>query len=125
MAELCRIVILGRRVNSKAPGRSMRHHRSHMGRYFVTMKISEADSGNPALLLEGLTAVLREASVPTLESLLDLKAQQSREVIGGYLSGRQSVVLIMEADSEEQVFEVLKKLPAGTRRTPRSPVCAS
>jgi hypothetical protein len=37
------------------------------------MKISEADSGDPVLPLERLTAVLREAIVPSLEALLDLK----------------------------------------------------
>ncbi len=82
-----------------------------MPRYFVTMNISEADPGDPALPLKGLTAILREAILPTLESLLDLKEKEGKEVIGGYLTGQQSIVLIMEADSEEEVHELLEELP--------------
>jgi hypothetical protein len=89
----------------------MWHHRSQMALYFVTMKVSEPDPDDPVLPLEGLTAVLRKAVLPTLEALLDLKQRMGKEVLGGYLSGQQSVVLIMEADSEEEVYEVLEGLP--------------
>ncbi len=82
-----------------------------MPRYFVTMKIAEADQGGPALRLDGLTAVLREAILPTLESLVDLQ-ERGKDVLGGYLSGQQSVVVILEADSEEEVYEILEGLPA-------------
>jgi hypothetical protein len=52
----------------------------------------------------------REAVLPTFESLLDLK-EQGNAVVGGYLGGQQSVVVILEAGSEEEVYEILERLP--------------
>ena len=95
-----------------ASDRPMWHHRPRMALYFVTMKISEPpDPGAAPLTLERLTNLLREAIVPTLETLLDLKEQRGKEILGGYLEGQQSMVLIMQADSEEEVQEVLEGLP--------------
>jgi hypothetical protein len=85
-----------------------------MPRYFVTMKLSGADQGGLVRPIEGLTSRLRDALLPSLEYLSALR-MQGREVIGGYLSGPQSVVVIMEAESEEQVYEILENLPGWDR----------
>jgi hypothetical protein len=53
---------------------------------------------------------MRSTLPPSLESILALKAQ-GKVVAGGYPSGpKQSLILIMEAESEE-VFETLRALP--------------
>jgi muconolactone delta-isomerase len=53
---------------------------------------------------------VREAILPSVEALIPLKAQ-GRLVTGGYLVGERSIVFIFEADSEEEVCEVLEGLP--------------
>jgi hypothetical protein len=54
---------------------------------------------------------MRSTLLPSLESLLALKAR-GKVVAGGFPSGReQRLMLIMEAESEEEVVETLQSLP--------------
>jgi len=85
-------------------------YRLQMPRYFVTFKISESDQGSLARPIEGLTSLLRDTLLPSLEYLSTLR-KQGQEIVGGYLHGQQSIVLIMEAESEERVFEILEEMP--------------
>ena len=78
-----------------------------MALYFVTMDIKPAD---PQLPVDRLANIVREAILPSVEALIPLKAQ-GRLVTGGYLVGERSMVFVFEADSEEEVREVLEGLP--------------
>jgi len=53
---------------------------------------------------------VREAILPTVEALIPLRVQ-GRPVTGGYLVGEGQMVFVFEADSEEEVREVLEELP--------------
>ncbi len=83
-----------------------------MAQYLVTLDLPEASGPNePLPSIEKLVSLMRSTLLPSLESLLTLKAQ-GKVVAGGYPSGpRQSLMLIMEAESEEEVFETLQSLP--------------
>src|SRR5918993_2147694 len=78
-----------------------------MALYFVTMAIKPAD---PQLPVDRLANIVREAILPSIEALIPLRAQ-GRLVTGGYLVGERSMVFVFEADSEEEVHEVLEDLP--------------
>ncbi len=79
-----------------------------MALYFVTMEL-EPDA-YPQLPVGRLAMIVREAILPTVEALLPLRAQ-GRLVTGGYLVGERTMVFVFEADSEEEVHEVLEGLP--------------
>jgi hypothetical protein len=83
-----------------------------MAQYFVSMELPEAAGpSEPLPSIESVVGLMRSALLPSLETLLALKAQ-GRVVAGGYPSGRQqSLMLIMEAESEEEVLETLRSLP--------------
>jgi hypothetical protein len=81
-----------------------------MGQYLVTMNLPEAEPNGPLPSLEGLVGTIRETILPSLETLIALKAQ-GKVLAGGYPSGERSIMLIVEADSEEQVLEILERVP--------------
>ena len=78
-----------------------------MALYFVTMDLKPA---YPKLPVDGLASIVRAAILPSVEALIPLKAQ-GRLITGGYLIGERSMVFVFEADSEEEVREVLEDLP--------------
>jgi len=85
-----------------------------MAKYFVTMDIEQAD---PLLPVDRLVSVIREAILPSVEALASLTAQ-GKVVTGGYPIGDRFMVFVVEADSEEEVHEVLESLPlSGVVRT--------
>ena len=79
-----------------------------MAHYFVTMDL-EPDA-YPQLPTDGLAKIVREAILPSVEALVPLSAAR-KLVTGGYLVGERSMVFVFEADSEEEVREVLEGLP--------------
>lgn len=78
-----------------------------MAQYLVTMDIETAD---PLLPIDKLARVIRESILPSIESLVALKAQ-GKVITGGYPIGERYMVFVVEADSEAQVNEVLGNLP--------------
>jgi hypothetical protein len=91
-----------------------------MAKYFVTMDIEQAD---PLLPVDQLASVIREAILPSVEALSSLTAQ-GKVVTGGYPIGERFMVFIVEADSEEEVREVLESLPLSrvARKTSVRPI---
>ncbi len=81
-----------------------------MSQYLVTMDLPEAEPDGPLPSIEGLVGTIRETVLPSLEALIALKAQ-GRVLAGGYPSGQRSIMLIVEADSEERVLEMLQRVP--------------
>ena len=79
-----------------------------MALYFVTMDIEKPAA--PQLPVDRLAHIVREAILPSVKALIPLKAQ-GRLVTGGYLVGERSMVFVFEADSEDEVREVLEGLP--------------
>jgi hypothetical protein len=77
-----------------------------MPQYMVTMDITRAD---PLLLIERLVGVIREAVLPSVERLIEFKAQR-KVATGGYPVGQRAIVSIIETDSEE-LYEILEGLP--------------
>ena len=73
----------------------------------VTMDITRAD---PLLPIDLLAEVIREAVLPSVERLLELKAQR-KVITGGYPIGQRAIVFIIETDSEEELYEILEGLP--------------
>lgn len=71
------------------------------------MDLAKAD---PLLPLDRLAGLLREAILPSVESLIDLKSR-GKIVTGGYPMGHRSIVFVMEAESEEELYEILQNLP--------------
>ncbi len=58
----------------------------------------------------------RETILPTLEALSALK-ERGVVLDGGYPSGKRSIMLIVEADSEERVREMLEGVPGWEAET--------
>jgi muconolactone delta-isomerase len=84
-----------------------RDNRTIVAQYLVTMDIQTAD---PLLPIDRLVEVVREAILPSLKALADLKAR-GKVVTGGYPEGERFLVMVVEADSEEELREVLDGLP--------------
>ena len=78
-----------------------------MPKYLVTMNLLRTD---PLLPIDQLTALIRGAILPSVESLMELKAQ-GKLVSGGYPMGRPAIVLLVEAESEDELYEILEGLP--------------
>jgi hypothetical protein len=76
--------------------------------YFVTMDL-EPDA-YPQLPTDGLAKIVREAILPSVEALVPLSAAR-KLVTGGYLVGERQMVFVFEADSEEEVRQMLDGLP--------------
>ena len=82
-----------------------------MSRYLIKMDLpSEAEPNGPLRSIEGLVGTIRESILPTLEALSALK-ERGVVLDGGYPSGKRSIVLIVEADSEEHALEMLQGVP--------------
>jgi muconolactone delta-isomerase len=84
-----------------------RDNRTIVTQYLVTMDIQTAD---PLLPIDRLVEVVSEAILPSLKTLADLKAR-GKVVTGGYPEGERFLVMVVEADSEEELREVLDGLP--------------
>ena len=78
-----------------------------MAQFFVTMDIETAD---PLLPVEQLARVIRESILPSVEALVPLR-DQGKVLTGGYPIGESFMVFVVEAESEEEVREVLENLP--------------
>jgi muconolactone delta-isomerase len=78
-----------------------------MPQYQVTMNLVRAD---PLLDIGRLTELVTEAILPSLEALRDLQSK-GKVLAGGHPVGQRYVVMFMEADSEEEVRELLEGLP--------------
>jgi muconolactone delta-isomerase len=78
-----------------------------MPKYLVTMNLRSAD---PLLPVDQLTKLIRDVVLPSVESLTKLQAQ-GKLIYGGYPIGRPAVVLLVEADSKKELYEILEGLP--------------
>jgi muconolactone delta-isomerase len=78
-----------------------------MPQYQVTMNLTRAD---PLLNIGQLTQIVAEAILPSLEALKDLQSK-GKVLAGGHPVGQRYVVLFMEAESEDEIHELLKDLP--------------
>jgi muconolactone delta-isomerase len=78
-----------------------------MALYFVTMDMKPVD---PRLPVDRLANIVRVAILPSVEALIPL-GDQGKLVTGGYLVGERSMVFVFEADSEDEVREVLDDMP--------------
>jgi hypothetical protein len=87
-----------------------------MALYFVTMDLEKP--ADPKLPVDRLANIVREAILPSVEALIPLGVQ-GRLVTGGYLVGEGTMVFVFEADSEEEVREVLEELPLSGVATPK------
>jgi muconolactone delta-isomerase len=75
--------------------------------YLVTMNLTRSD---PLLPVDQLTQFVRDAILPSVESLARLQAQ-GKVVSGGYPIGRPAIVLLIDAHSEQELHGILKSLP--------------
>ena len=92
-----------------------------MAQYLVTMDLPEGESNGALPSIERLVGTLRETILPTLEALSALK-ERGVVLDGGYPSGKRSIMLIVEADSEERARMMLEGVPgyeAGTTEVSR------
>ena len=64
----------------------------------------------PQLPTDGLARIVREAILPSVEALIPLSVAK-KLVTGGYLIGERTMVFVFEADSEEEVREMLDDMP--------------
>ena len=78
-----------------------------MPQYQVTMDLVKAD---PLLDIGQLTQIVTEAILPSLKALHDLQSK-GKVLAGGHPVGQRYIVMFMEADSEEEVRELLGGLP--------------
>ena len=81
-----------------------------MAQYLVTMDLPETAPGGSLPSIEELLGTIRKTILPSLEALAALKTQ-GKVLAGGYPSGQRSIMLIVEADSEEGVLEMLEQVP--------------
>jgi hypothetical protein len=87
-----------------------------MALYFVTMDLEP--EATPSLPVDGLARIVRGAILPSVEELIPLKAAK-KLVTGGYLVGERQMVFVFEAESEEDVREMLGGLPlSGAAKRP-------
>ncbi len=78
-----------------------------MPQYQVTMNLVKAD---PLLNIGQLTDVVLDSILPSLEALKDLQSK-GKVLAGGHPVGQRYVVLFMEAESEDELHELLAGLP--------------
>ena len=82
-----------------------------MALYFVTMHIKpEASQAYPQVSVGRLASIVREAILPSIEALIPLGVE-GKLLTGGYLLEERTMVFIFEADSEQEVRDVLEGLP--------------
>ena len=88
-----------------------------MTRYLVTMDLPpEATPDGVLPSIEGLLGSVRETILPTLQALSALK-ERGVVLDGGYPSGHRSIMLIVEADSEERARKMLEGVPGWEAET--------
>jgi hypothetical protein len=76
--------------------------------YLVSMNLRRAD---PLLPVDQLTEFVRDAILPSMEALTRLQAE-GKVVSGGYpVGGRPAIVLLVEANTERELYEILEDLP--------------
>lgn len=76
--------------------------------YLVSMNLRRAD---PLLPVDQLTEFVRGAILPSVEALTRLQ-KEGKVVSGGYpVGGRPAIVLLVEADTERELYELLQDLP--------------
>ena len=75
--------------------------------YQVTMNLVKAD---PLLNIGRLTKIVTQAVLPSLEALKDLQSK-GKILAGGHPVGQRYIVMFMEAESEEEIYELVKDLP--------------
>jgi hypothetical protein len=73
----------------------------------VNMNLLRAD---PLLDIGRLTDIVMDKILPSLEALKVLQSQ-GKVIAGGHPVGQRYVVLFMEAESEDEVRELLGELP--------------
>ena len=78
-----------------------------MSQYMVSMNLLKAD---PLLDIGHLTNIVTQKILPSLDALKNLQSQ-GKVLAGGHPVGQRYVVLFMEAESEDEVREVLGELP--------------
>src|SRR5215207_7748703 len=78
-----------------------------MPQYMVSMNLLRAD---PLLDIEQLTNIVRDKILPSLDALKDMQTQ-GKVLAGGHPVGQRYVVLFMEAESVDEVRELLGELP--------------
>lgn len=78
-----------------------------MPQYMVTMSLTRAD---PLTSIGELTDIVSDMILPSLEALKVLQAK-GKILVGGHPIGQRYIVLFMEAESEEEVRELLGGLP--------------
>jgi hypothetical protein len=78
-----------------------------MPQYQVTMNLVKAD---PLIKLGQLTDIVTEAILPSLQALEDLQSK-GKVLAGGHPVGQRYIVMYMEAESEDEVRELLEGLP--------------
>src|SRR5215212_5775425 len=78
-----------------------------MSQYMVSMNLLRAA---PLLDIGQLTDIVTDKILPSLDALKD-RQSQGRVLAGGLPVGRRYVVLFMEAESEDEVRELLGELP--------------
>ena len=67
-------------------------------------------SADPLLPVDQLAKLIRGAVLPSVESLTKLQAQ-GKLIYGGYPIGRPAIVLLVEAHSQKELYEILESLP--------------
>jgi hypothetical protein len=73
----------------------------------VNMNLLKVD---PLLDIGQLTDIVREKILPSLDALKDLQSK-GKAIAGGHPVGQRYMVLFMEAESEDEVRELLGELP--------------
>jgi muconolactone delta-isomerase len=75
--------------------------------YLVTEEL--IDPG-PLLPPDQVVAMMRQAVLPSLDALINLKSE-GKIIAGGVPVGERAIVLIFEADSNEELDSILQSLP--------------
>ena len=82
----------------------------------------DIETADPLLPINRLAEVVREAILPALEALTNLE-RRGRVVTGGYPVGERFLVMVVEADSEEELQGVLDELPlSGVAKVKATPL---
>ena len=78
-----------------------------MPQYQVTVTLTKTD---PLLDLGKLKEIVAEAILPSLQVLKDLQSK-GKILAGGHPVGQRYIIMFMEAQSEDEVHQLLKDLP--------------
>src|ERR687897_3436589 len=78
-----------------------------MPQFMVNINLLKVD---PLLDIGQLTDIVREKILPSLDALKDLQSK-GKVIAGGHPVGQRYMVLLMEAESEDEVRKLLGELP--------------